>query len=111
MRRLDGRRLGTIDGAVICDGCNARTDLAHGRGTEPDPHSAPFTAYVTERSGGEWDISRVWCQDCDEREIDRATEGHDEVMVELDIEFIGLSQPPCMVIDVSLLDRSPPGDA
>lgn len=108
-RAINGETIGTADGAVICDGCHARVDLAHGRGTEPDPYSAPFTAYATER-GGRWMTDRIYCVDCNEREIDTGTAGADEAMLELVVEFIGLSSPPCMVIDVDVIDRSPPGD-
>lgn len=107
-RALNGETVGTADGIVICDSCNAGADLAHGRGEEPDPYSATFTGYATER-GGRWMLDRVFCLDCDRREVEIGTDGADEAMLELQVEFIGLSAPPCMVIDVDVSDRSPPG--
>lgn len=108
-RHLNGETVGTAEGLVICDGCNAGCDLAHGQGEEPDPYSATFTAYATER-GGRWMLDRIFCTDCDRREIDVGTHGADEAMVELQVEFIGLSAPPCMAIDADVIDRSPPAE-
>lgn len=110
---LDGLTVGTPDGTIICDGCGARVDLARpspDREDQDNPHSETFTGYATKRGGRGWYLSKVYCTDCDEREINMATGGYDEAMGEIEIEFIGLTNPPCMVIDAEIIDRSRPSE-
>ena len=63
---LSGARTGHI-----CDLCNrgVRTgDLVRAYATRYDPN--------------DWDLRRLWCEDCSDSAIDPGTEGADEVLVE-----------------------------
>lgn len=106
-RTLNGQTVGTAEGRIICDGCHAGRDLAHGHGSEPDPHSDDFLAYVSEDPRAGFKADRIWCEDCTEPEIGEGTEGVDEAMVRVTVEFIGLSRPPCQVIEADVLDLNP----
>lgn len=109
---LDGRRVGTAHGSVVCDLCNRTVDLARPAGDRrelDDPHSETFTGYATKR-GASWQLLKVYCEECDEREIEAGTHGYHEAMIAVEVEFIGLTSPPCMVIGTDVLDYSGPDD-
>lgn len=103
---LDGEPVGTPDGAVICDQCNGGLNLP----TQDGDYSGTMTAYATKNeTTRQWEISRIYCTDHeDKREVRSPTEGYHEAAVEIEAEYVGLTQPPIMVINVWLLDYSPP---
>lgn len=102
---LKGEAVGTPDGDIICDYCNARYALSEGRGSEPDPYSQVFRAYATDGPRG-YESRRLACPGCMAADIEEPTEGHVEAVVSVTVEFIGIGVPPCQIIEANTLGLS-----
>ena len=96
VKHLTGWQLGGGGGIIICDGCGARL-----QGSD-EPH---MTGYATSPRGRTNPIHllKVYCEDCDNREVNVETNSVDEIMVEFDVIRIS---PQSMIKNVEIIDRS-----
>lgn len=101
--RLAGWRVGTGRGRIICDGCGARLQL------EEPGDTVPMTGYVTAPRNRERGhrMLKVYCKDCDDREITTSTSGVDEAMVSFRAVWPEAGHPP-LAQEVLLIDRAGP---
>jgi hypothetical protein len=101
--RLTGWPVGDSSGTIICDGCGGRSHLR----TPGD--SASMTGYVTtpgKRSDGHR-LLKLYCTDCDRREIMTSTDGVDELMLSFDV-IMPLIGSTAHTESLKVIDRAGP---
>jgi hypothetical protein len=74
LNSINGWEVGGNDGIIICDGCGARIE---------GDSSQEWTAYVTSPRNrpAPHHVLKVYCPECDDREISTGTAHIDELMV------------------------------